>query len=296
MLLSLQLLPAQFAAASTFSGRTIIASASIHRPRSSSLSSSSTLYNSCFTRPRNGQRSNSRNQENHGPRTTNSRSRRSPFDQSKCPSLGSYDELCDSLQQLEKDTSSRSSSQVILASSRSRTTAVAPRSSSASSSKKGRGSDETVVDRQQPEGEGSGGVSYDDLTPLGRCVYGSVEVAIVSLTDFVSGCFGGYMIGVVTDIPRLLFRSVEQQQGAANLLQRQASSSSLSSFWSQVSSRMVRMHGKSWRWGKEWGTISAVFGASRVATKVVRGGKEDEWSTVFSSMAAGAYFARKGTW
>jgi Tim17/Tim22/Tim23/Pmp24 family len=272
------------AASTAFSARrTTIASASIHyRPSSSSSSSSSLYYNSyCFARPRRSNKRKNQGKQEHSSRS----SRRWPWLSSTrttaLPSLGSYDELCDSLQRLDDDRTS--SSRAILASSKA-ATASAPRGSA---SKKG-----SVASSVADAPPGGGSVGYDDLTLLGRCVYGSVEVLIVTATDFASGCFGGYMIGVVTDIPRLLFRSVEQQGGSGvNLLK---SASPTSPFWSQVSSRMSRMHGKSWRWGKEWGTISAVFGASRVATKVIRGGKEDEWSTVLSSMAAGAYFARKG--
>jgi hypothetical protein len=42
-----------------------------------------------------------------------------------------------------------------------------------------------------------------------------------------------------------------------------------------------------------WGGMSATFAAARVGTKLLRGGREDEWNNVFSSMAAGAWFARK---
>ena len=42
-----------------------------------------------------------------------------------------------------------------------------------------------------------------------------------------------------------------------------------------------------------WGELSAVFGGCRVAVKVLRNGQEDDWSSVLSSMAAGAFLARK---
>jgi hypothetical protein len=124
-------------------------------------------------------------------------------------------------------------------------------------------------------------VTYEDLSPLGRVIAGTVEVGVVTLTEYMSGFFGGYVLGTLTDIPRLLSRRAQPDIQQA--------------FLKELSGRAARMHTKSFTWAKSWGSISAVFGCSRVATKVLRGGKEDEWNTVFSSMAAGAYFARKGT-
>jgi hypothetical protein len=104
-------------------------------------------------------------------------------------------------------------------------------------------------------------VTYKDLTPLGRAVAGTVEVVVTTLSEYLTGFVGGYVLGTATDIPRLLF---------------------------------LRMHTKSFRWARNWGGVSAAFGCFRVAAKVARGGKEDEWTTILSSMAAGAYFARLG--
>jgi hypothetical protein len=42
-----------------------------------------------------------------------------------------------------------------------------------------------------------------------------------------------------------------------------------------------------------WAELSATFGCCRVAVKVLRNGQEDEWNSVLSSMAAGAFLARK---
>jgi len=123
-------------------------------------------------------------------------------------------------------------------------------------------------------------LTYDDLTPLGKLVAGTVEVTLATLLEFASGFFGGYLIGTVTDIPFLLFRPVEQEARRA--------------FFQEVSGRAARMHAKSFRWAKSFGGISAAFGGFRVATKVIRGGVEDEWNTIVSSMAAGAFFARNG--
>jgi hypothetical protein len=123
--------------------------------------------------------------------------------------------------------------------------------------------------------------TYGDLGPFGRLVAGTVEIAVTTLTEYMTGFAGGYALGTVTDIPRLLFRRVEPDA-------RQA-------LMKEVSGRTMRMHTKSFGWAKNWAGISAAFGCFRVVAKVSRGGKEDEWTTILSSMAAGAYFARNGT-
>jgi hypothetical protein len=180
-------------------------------------------------------------------------------------------------------------------------------------------------------------LSYQDLTPVGKLVAGTVEVgmcwcllkpkslhanlftlsshlfaaAIVTVLEYASGFVGGFFLGGLTDVPRLLFRPVD---GASALR-------------SQVSSRFLRLHQKSLRWGiryetrdshrcrlraqnhdgspKEeifvhrlsvsWAEISATCGGMHVACRVLRGGVEDEWNTLLGSMAAGAFFRRKGT-
>ena len=123
-------------------------------------------------------------------------------------------------------------------------------------------------------------ITYSDLTPLGRLIAGTVEVSITTALEFLTGFCGGYFLGTVTDVPRLLFRKVQDET------QR--------SFWQETSGRMSRMHGKSFKWAKTWGGISAAFGGFGCLVKVVRNGREDEWNTVLSSMAAGAYFSRAG--
>jgi hypothetical protein len=117
-----------------------------------------------------------------------------------------------------------------------------------------------------------------ELGLVGRIVAGAVEVAVSTGLEYVSGFLGGYTLGTVTDVPRLLFRTTSQP-----------------TFLKETSSRFVRMHGKSLKWAKTWGEISAAFGGFNVLIKVVRGGKEDDWNSILSSTAAGVFFARKGT-
>ena len=122
-------------------------------------------------------------------------------------------------------------------------------------------------------------LTYADLTPLGKLVAGSIEVGVATGMEYVSGFLGGYVIGTLTDIPRLLTQGIQPAP---------------QSWQSETLQRFGRMHGKSLSWAKTWGGVSAVFGGFRVATKVARNGIEDEWNNVISSMAAGAYFTRKG--
>lgn len=121
-------------------------------------------------------------------------------------------------------------------------------------------------------------VNYAELGPVGRIVAGAVEVAVSTGLEYLSGFLGGYALGTVTDVPRLLFRPTNQP-----------------SLLRETSSRFVRLHSKSIKWAKTWGGISAAFGGFNVLIKVVRGGKEDDWNSIISSTAAGVFFARKGT-
>lgn len=121
--------------------------------------------------------------------------------------------------------------------------------------------------------------SYDDLTLFGRIIAATVEIAFTVATEYATGFVGGYILGSVTDIPRLLSPS------------RIAASKGL---WQEFGSRISRTHGKSLGWARNWASISASFGGFRVSVRVLRAGKEDEWNTVLSSMVAGAFFARKG--
>jgi hypothetical protein len=118
------------------------------------------------------------------------------------------------------------------------------------------------------------------LTPLGRVVAGTVEIACTVLLEYVSGFAGGYFLGTLTDIPRLMFRPVDPAVRLA--------------LWKDFAGRTARMHAKSLRWARQWGGISAAFGGFTVAAREIRGGVTDEWTSIFGSMASGAWFARAG--
>ena len=125
---------------------------------------------------------------------------------------------------------------------------------------------------------------YSQLGPIGKCVAGTTEIAVSTCMEYITGFMGGYILGSITDVPRFAFKKVDPTNNPNN------------PFFKELAQRYGRMHAKSFRWAKSWGSISAAFGGFRVATRVIRGGKEDEWNTVFSSAAAGAFFARNGTY
>jgi hypothetical protein len=83
---------------------------------------------------------------------------------------------------------------------------------------------------------GSRRVTYNDLSPIGKVVAGTVEVCIATVMEYLTGFTAGYVLGSVTDVPRLLFRPVE--------------ASSKGSMWQEVSGRTARMNSKSLKWAK----------------------------------------------
>lgn len=129
-----------------------------------------------------------------------------------------------------------------------------------------------------PSAEQSGDVlTYDDLGLLGKTVAGVVEIAMAIAIEYCTGFVGGYCMGAVCGLPELA-----------------RSNGVRTTFWKEVTGRTGRMHGKGVRWGKSFSSVSATFAGFQTTVKVVRSGKEDKWTSIISSMAAGAYFARAG--
>jgi Tim17/Tim22/Tim23/Pmp24 family len=121
-------------------------------------------------------------------------------------------------------------------------------------------------------------LTYDDLGLLGKTVAGVVQIVMAIAIDYCTSFITGYCLGaVVRGIPELARRNAVR-----------------STFWKEVTGRTGRMHGKGMNWGKSFGSISATFAGFQTTVKVVRSGKEDKWTSIISSMAAGAYFARAG--
>ena len=82
-------------------------------------------------------------------------------------------------------------------------------------------------------------VTYRDLSPLGKLIAGTVEVSIATVLEYMTGFIGGYTLGALTDIPRLLFRAADPTQATPlPLLQ-------------EISLRTQRMNAKSLGWAKK---------------------------------------------
>lgn len=101
---------------------------------------------------------------------------------------------------------------------------------------------------------------YANMGPVGRTVAGTVEIAVSVCMEYVTGFLGGFTIGSVVGLPGFAFKSMNTEQRLP--------------FKQEFSKRFGRMNSKSVRWAKTWGSISATFGGCRVATRVIRGGKE----------------------
>lgn len=124
--------------------------------------------------------------------------------------------------------------------------------------------------------------SYADLSPLSKLATGTVETAVTTVLDYVTGFGTGYVLGSLTDVPRFLFSMATPKDNLMDF-----------TMWGEAQARVVRMHSRSMRWAVNWASISAVYGGLGVIIKVARNGKVDEWNTIVSSAAAGAFFGRK---
>ncbi|KAL7557143.1 hypothetical protein ACA910_002425 [Epithemia clementina (nom. ined.)] len=120
--------------------------------------------------------------------------------------------------------------------------------------------------------------SYKDLSLTGKFIAGVVEVSVVALLDYVIGFFGGYVVGTVCGLPGLAFG--KGGDISSNLMQT-------------ASRRLSEMHQRSFRWATGWGGVNAVVGGFGTSARILRGGVDDEWTSVLSSMALGAFFCRK---
>jgi hypothetical protein len=123
--------------------------------------------------------------------------------------------------------------------------------------------------------------SYEELTWLGKIVAGVTEVAVTVIIEYATGFVGGYFLGSLIGVPAFFMNALDNPQNVPK-----------NSFLNELGGRSMRLHRKSMGWATNLGGISAAFGGFRVAVRVCRNGKEDEWTTILSSMAAGAYFAR----
>jgi hypothetical protein len=108
---------------------------------------------------------------------------------------------------------------------------------------------------------------------LGDALIGGVVIIGTTAVEYASGFIGGYFLGTLVGIPGIVY----SKEGL------------------RLPQRFANMNARSMRWAKTWAPISAVFGGCDAATRVVRGNDvHDQWNTVISSAAAGAYFSRQG--
>lgn len=120
--------------------------------------------------------------------------------------------------------------------------------------------------------------TLEDLGLVGRLVVGSVQIVVTCAVEYATGFLGGYVLGGLVGVPGLL---------------RPAAPAPLP-FFNELGQRLARCNGKAVRWGSTWAPISAVYGGSEAAIRVIRGSQEDQWNRILSSAAAGAYFSRSG--
>jgi Tim17/Tim22/Tim23/Pmp24 family len=123
-------------------------------------------------------------------------------------------------------------------------------------------------------------VVVSELGPIGKTIAGVVEIAMTVALEYFSGWASGYFLGTLVGVPAFVFRPVSSGELRVPFLQ-------------EMAGRAVRLHGRSFRWACDWGVLSCAFGGSKALVKVVRGGKQDEWNTVISSMMGGAILRRK---
>jgi Tim17/Tim22/Tim23/Pmp24 family len=123
---------------------------------------------------------------------------------------------------------------------------------------------------------------YKDLSLLGKTVAASVEILTSVAFDYCMGYASGYFIGTVLGVPKALFFAEKTASTGGGM-------------WKHLIDRTKQVHTKSHTYGRSWGQVSAVFGGSRTAVRVVRGNApNDDWNEIFSSVLAGALMSRSG--
>ncbi len=110
-------------------------------------------------------------------------------------------------------------------------------------------------------------------TLLEKVLIGGFMIGGTTAMEYASGYLGAYVLGTIVGIPGVAY----SKEGL------------------RIGERFRNMNARSTNWAKTWAPISAVFGGSDAATRIIRGNKQDQWNTIISSAAAGAYFSRAGT-
>jgi hypothetical protein len=118
-----------------------------------------------------------------------------------------------------------------------------------------------------------------DLGPVGKTVASVVEIAFTVVLEYLGGFMSGYFLGTLVGIPGFVTKPISTELRLPLLR--------------EMAERAARLHGRSYKWARDWGVLSCAFGGSQSLVKVLRKGKQDEWNSILSSMMGGAILARK---
>eukprot|EP00980_Cylindrotheca_fusiformis_P009491 scaffold2074_cov100-Cylindrotheca_fusiformis.AAC.1 len=111
-----------------------------------------------------------------------------------------------------------------------------------------------------------------------KAVEGATHIAVTTLKEFASGFVTAFVAGTVVGTPAFLFKPVEK--GAKQPLM------------TELKGRLVRMNSRSLAWALNWGGVCAAVGGFTAGVGLLRNGKEDGWTEILASAAAGAFLAR----
>mmetsp|Transcript_21358 Transcript_21358/g.59192 ORF Transcript_21358/g.59192 Transcript_21358/m.59192 type:complete len:365 (-) Transcript_21358:1390-2484(-) len=138
--------------------------------------------------------------------------------------------------------------------------------------------------QQPPLIDKAAAAEYQQLGRAGKLVAGVTELALVVALDYATGFVSGYALGsVVGWVPPLV------RQRFPN---RFPPPTTTTTVVAARSSKLAAWHRRSVGWGTTLGSLQAVVSGSNVGARLVRGGKDDEYTNLLSSMMLGAYWSR----
>lgn len=123
-------------------------------------------------------------------------------------------------------------------------------------------------------------ISFENLGPVGKVIATTTELAVAVVWNYCQGYLTGLFFGTLIGVPGLAFRPVEK--GVAQ------------PFMAEFNGRFARMNTRSARFGKSFGSLSAIFKGSDTFVRRLRYGKNDAWNDILGSAVAGAIFGRQG--
>lgn len=132
---------------------------------------------------------------------------------------------------------------------------------------------------------------YASLGLFGRTVVGAVDVALVTITSYLSGALLGYFGGGLFGVP-VLFRNSNAPPPGSDSGMRVIDPKN--GFFKEARGRLGNLNSKALSTGKSWGELSAAFSGFHALARVVRGNVEDKWNGILGSACTGAYMSRKG--